>query len=437
MQSQPIPNLRRSTRSSLLALVVLGAACTVQETPIPQLSGPSELALRVALQTVPDSILQDGQSQSVVTIDAATPDGRPVRGLSLRIETWVDGVPQDFGTLSAKTVVTGDDGRARSTYTAPPRPAQPVEPHTVVTFYVIPIGTDYRGEQPRTVDLRLVVPGVIQPPNPGAPQPRFTFTPTAPAILTTVTFDASGTTDDGAPCGAACTYTWDFGDGQKASGIFTTHQYTQVGTYQVRLTATDTRGASGSAAQTVTVGGGTAPTAAFTFSPTAPAISEQVFFTAEASRAAPGRRIVAYNWNFGTGSSGTGITVLRSYSAPGTYTVTLTVTDDAGLQGTTSQSVTVGGSGGLQAVLKVSPTTGGTTSTTFQFDGAESTRGASPIVEYRFNFGDNTADQVGPSPVASHTFAAPGSYQVSLQVRDSAGRTSIARVTVSVAAPTP
>ena len=423
--------MRMSSRSCLLALVVLGAACTVEKTPIPQLAGPSELALRVALQVTPDAILQDGVSQATISIEAASFDGRPARALTLRVETLFDGILQDFGTLSAKSITTGDDGRARVTYTAPPRPAQPVEQFNVVTFSVTPIGTDFTGEQPRTVSLRLLAPGILVPPNPGAPVPLFTFSPTSPAILTNIVFDASTTTDDGAICGPACTYAWDFGDGAQATGIFATHQYTSPGTYQVRLTATDARGASATAAQSITVGGGTPPTAAFTFSPTAPAISQLIHFTAEASRAATGRRIVSYDWNFGSGRTGTGITISKGYDTPGTYTVTLTVTDDAGLQATTSQNVTVGGATtGPQAQLTVSPTSGNT-GTTFFFD-ASASRGPTPIVEYRFTWGDNTPDTVGTSPTASHRFAAIGTYIVSVTVRDNANRTATARVNVTV-----
>jgi subtilisin family serine protease len=51
--------------------------------------------------------------------------------------------------------------------------------------------------------------------------------------------------------------------------------------------------------------------------------------------------IVSYAWNFGDGSSGSGVTTSRTYAAAGTYSVTLTVTDDDGETGTTSQSVAV------------------------------------------------------------------------------------------------
>ena len=138
--------MRTSTRSYLLALVTLSAACSVQETPIPVLSGPSELALRIAMQVTPDEILQDGTSQASLIIDVASVDGRPSRGHGAAHRHTFEGVIQDFGTLSAKTVVTGEDGRARVVYTAPARPAQPVDDFNVVTFQVTPIGTDFRGE---------------------------------------------------------------------------------------------------------------------------------------------------------------------------------------------------------------------------------------------------------------------------------------------------
>ena len=145
----------------------------------------------------------------------------------------------------------------------------------VVTFAVTPIGTDFRGEIARTAQLRLLPPGLVLPPN-VAPVPDFTLTPSAPTVLTNVVFDASPTTDDGATCGPRCTYSWDFGDGQSGFGIFVTHQFTQQGTFQVKLTATDARGAATLVAKTVTVTAGQAPSASFTFSPTSPLVNDQI-----------------------------------------------------------------------------------------------------------------------------------------------------------------
>ncbi len=42
----------------------------------------------------------------------------------------------------------------------------------------------------------------------------------------------------------------------------------------------------------------------------------------------PDGRIVSYAWDFGDGTTGSGVNVTHSYKAAGTYKVTLTVTDD-------------------------------------------------------------------------------------------------------------
>jgi|GEM_PF-6438472 len=55
--------------------------------------------------------------------------------------------------------------------------------------------------------------------------------------------------------------------------------------------------------------------------------------------------IVSYSWNFGDGSTASGQTVTHTYSSAGTYTVTLTVTDNEGLTSSTSKQITVSSTG--------------------------------------------------------------------------------------------
>ncbi|HEX4432631.1 MAG TPA: PKD domain-containing protein [Frankiaceae bacterium] len=66
------------------------------------------------------------------------------------------------------------------------------------------------------------------------------------------------------------------------------------------------------------------------------------FFNASASTA-PGSAIASYSWNFGDGTTGTGVNPSHTYSAGQTYTVTLTVTDVASQTGTSVQTVSPAG----------------------------------------------------------------------------------------------
>jgi subtilisin family serine protease len=79
-----------------------------------------------------------------------------------------------------------------------------------------------------------------------------------------------------------------------------------------------------------------APTASFSFTTNDLAAS----FNASASSDSDGS-IVSYAWTFGDGTTGSGVTTNKTYSAAGTYSVKLTVTDNQGATGTQTQSVTV------------------------------------------------------------------------------------------------
>ena len=80
----------------------------------------------------------------------------------------------------------------------------------------------------------------------------------------------------------------------------------------------------------------TAPTASFT-STTA---GLRVDVDASGSTDADGT-VTGHAWTFGDGATATGPTASHTYAAPGTYTVGLTVTDDAGASTTTTREVTV------------------------------------------------------------------------------------------------
>jgi PKD domain-containing protein len=79
-------------------------------------------------------------------------------------------------------------------------------------------------------------------------------------------------------------------------------------------------------------------TPSFSYSPNSPQPGQAVTFTASATG---GASPYNYNWTFGDGASGTGATVVHTYSKVGPYSVTLTVTDANNTVSSSAQQVTV------------------------------------------------------------------------------------------------
>ncbi len=215
--------ISRQWAAVALAIAALGNGCTMKSQDAPKLTGPSELGTSVSVSVSPDVLTQDGGSQSLVTVTACDQNGKPLSNVSLRSEIQVGGVIADFGTLSARSIVTGTDGRATLVYTAPAAPGGPaVDNGTIVNIAVTPIGTDYANSTPRIATIRLVPPGVVVPPD--GLQPYFTFTPNTPDRHQTVLFDASdqqarpGTTRSSATPGTSAT-------AGPASGRTASHAY--------------------------------------------------------------------------------------------------------------------------------------------------------------------------------------------------------------------
>src|SRR5690606_33483302 len=83
-----------------------------------------------------------------------------------------------------------------------------------------------------------------------------------------------------------------------------------------------------------------APTASFVADPSSGVAPLEVSFDASGSED-PDGEIVSYEWDFGDGNSGEGAVVSHTFEEPGSYEVTLTVTDDQGATGTASETIEV------------------------------------------------------------------------------------------------
>lgn len=86
------------------------------------------------------------------------------------------------------------------------------------------------------------------------------------------------------------------------------------------------------------------------------------------------------------------------------------------------------------AAISASPS-GGAAPLAVGFDGSGSSDADGAIVQYRWSFGDGSADVVTAGPTAGHTYGTPGDYTATLTVTDDDGLTGSASVAVSVTAP--
>ena len=170
------------------------------------------------------------------------------------------------------------------------------------------------------------------------------------------------------------------------------------------------------------------PVALFTYSPSAPGLGEWIQFDGTAS-VDPDGAITSYSWNFGDGSTSYGATAWQRYTTPGTYAVTLIVTDDDGASDSISQTIQIGPTNQSPAAAFGFSPTNPAVNAWVQFDGSASSDPDGSIASYLWNFGDGST---GIGTVAWHRFAAPGTYQVSLTVQDDDGASDTTSQTIQV-----
>ncbi|GEM_PF-3660233 len=176
----------------------------------------------------------------------------------------------------------------------------------------------------------------VQPEPVMGPVGSFTFDPASPEVDETVTFDASNSSDRN---GNIISYEWDYGDQNTGSGVNSTHAYSSEGIYTVTLTIIDNDEIADIATKLITVTPKPLPPeASFIFSSTSPEVGQTVTFDASNS-SDPDGMIINHIWNFGDGTTGTGMTVTHSYASDGSYTVTLTVTDNDSLTDTATKTI--------------------------------------------------------------------------------------------------
>ncbi|MDH5517171.1 MAG: PKD domain-containing protein, partial [Gammaproteobacteria bacterium] len=171
--------------------------------------------------------------------------------------------------------------------------------------------------------------------------------PVSGVVNVPVEFNGTGSID---PDGDQIYLKWEFGDGSTSFSDRPLHAFNRCGVYDVSLAVTDIHSLSDSATVTATIAssGVDLPVAnAGGISGHYQGVTASNILFDGSSSYDTDCNITSYSWNFGDGTTASGAKPVHSYSLPGDYVVSLTVTDNDGLNAAASASVTVTDGGAL------------------------------------------------------------------------------------------
>ena len=205
--------------------------------------------------------------------------------------------------------------------------------------------------------------------------------------------------------GATSSY-WEFGDGGTAEGETVAHQFNAIGTYPVKL-ITDFGSCRDSVEQNVVVRPLPDPSAFTAGSTEGCSLPFSTTFTAP-----PG--YVSAEWDFGDGTTGTGMNPSHTYTLEGSFAVQLTVTDASGCTGTSTHQDFI-------TVRRMEINTEGfygNGCVPYSYRPTVTVNSLVPVTAYTWNFGDGTTSS---AEAPTHVYSTPGTYTVTLTVRTASG----------------
>jgi PKD repeat protein len=362
------------------------------------------IVVRLEVTARPDLYISD--------LWASDPD--PLPGQHLYIYAWVGNsggavaacalvISSDDGTIILDSDFSLHPGEVRAVIAAISAPSQPVNFSACITR-VQPWESD-AGDNQRTLD---VTPHVLD-----MGDLSLVVVPEATATLRRVRFEI-----EGADVADGLQYFFDFGDGQGAGWTDASslvHIFTEEGTFNASVIVRDARGASAALAPVPVLVIDQHPVPIIETNGTAVHAGVPAVFSSERSYD-PDGIIEGRSWDFGDGGLALGPVVSHVFNAPRSYIVRFTVVDGAGYYNITTMQVGVIDDPPSARILASSRVL--LSGETIILDASSSTDGDGRILAYEWSFGDAGA---GTGQVANHSFSAPGSYFVTLNVTDDMG----------------
>jgi len=216
---------------------------------------------------------------------------------------------------------------------------------------------------------------------------------------------------------AGATWLWNFGDGNTSTQASPTHNFTAPGVFDVTLTLITAGGVTETATvATIEVD----PVASFSSDVTGGTAPLTVQFTDTSVAGNLDSSTWSWSWDFGDGNTSTSRNPQHTYTAAGTYAVSLTISTELGdFTATTPDAIGV-----IPAPDFTGAPLSGAPPLAVTFTDGTDLAGAT-LNSVLWNFGDgNTSANAMPT----HNYATPGAYTVSLTVNTSEGSATETKV---------
>jgi PKD repeat protein len=268
---------------------------------------------------------------------------------------------------------------------------------------------------------------------PSHPEANFSCTPTSGIAPLHVSCSAINSISE------INSYAWNFGDGYQGTGIQQEHIYQHSGNYEATLTVTNNAGETATKSISIVA----SPPATTNHPPTAVVTADTVngdgpllvHFNGSGS-SDPDNDALVYTWIFGDGSQGQGLTVTHTYTQPGLYNATLTVTDTHNSSSTATTPIIVNkppeDTGQPISIITIVTPQKLIEDKPVLFTGENSVPSSRQerITRYEWNFGDGKK-RVGKR--VTHRYKKPGNYTLTLTVYDSSRKKAQTQLTIHIA----